>query len=177
VREGRLDASFYFGELDQAEFAGLPLTETAYRIAAPAAWRARVERAGWQEIAALPWILTPPISTHSRLVQAMFAEHGVSPTKVMQADNESVIANLVESGLGLSLLREALAREAQAAGQVCLWSDARLRTTLWFVALEKQVTDPAIAALRGVLQQLWGLGDSADDASAARLPERAALEP
>lgn len=177
VREGRLDASFYFGELDQAEFAGLPLTGTAYRIAAPAAWKARVDRAGWQEIAALPWILTPPISTHSHLVNALFAEHCVSPIKVVEADNESVIANLVASGVGVSLLREAPALEAQAAGQVCLWGKARLRTTLWFVALEKHAADPAIAALRGVVEQLWGLGESADDAASARLRERAELEP
>jgi len=176
LREGRLDASFYFGALGQTEFAGLPLTETVYRVAAPAAWKARVDAAGWREIAALPWILTPPISTHSRLVNALFAEHGVSPTKVIEADNESVIANLVESGLGASLLREALALEAQAAGQVCLWGEARLSTTLWFVTLEKHAADPAIAALRGVLQELWGLAKPAPDTS-ARLRERAELEP
>jgi len=177
LREGRLDASFYFGELGQAEFAGLPLTETAYRVAAPAAWKARVDRAGWQEIAALPWILTPPISTHSRLVKALFAEHGVAPIKVVEADNESVIANLVESGLGVSLLREAPALEAQAAGQVCLWGDVRLSTTLWFVTLDKHAADPAIVALRGVLEALWGTADGGRPAASTRLRERAELEP
>ena len=177
VREGRLDASFYFGELGHAEVAGLALTETAYRVAAPAAWKARVDAAGWQEIAALPWILTPSISTHNHLVKALFTEHGVSPSKLVEADNESVIANLVESGVGVSLLREALALEAQAAGQVCLWGDARLSTTLWFVYLETHAADPAIAALRGVLEETWGAAVPGSRKELLGLRERAELEP
>lgn len=175
VREGRLDASFYFGELEQPDITGLPLSEAAYRVAAPASWRARVDAAGWQEIGALPWILTPPISTHHRLLKALFAKHGVSPTKFVEADNESVIANLVESGLGLSLLREAAALEAQRTGQVCLWGGARLSTTLWFVTLEKHSADPAIAALRGVLEETWKTGRRRR-AGSARLRERAQLQ-
>jgi DNA-binding transcriptional LysR family regulator len=176
VREGRLDASFYFGELDQSDVTGLALTETAYRVAAPAAWKARVDAAGWKEITALPWILTPPISTHHRLLQALFAEHGVSPTKFVEADNESVIANLVESGVGLSLLREASALEARRAGQLCLWGDTRLSTTLWFIALDTHAADPAIAALRGVLEETWKDGERRPVRS-ARPRERARLEP
>ncbi|MDX1375002.1 MAG: LysR family transcriptional regulator [Burkholderiales bacterium] len=155
VQAGRLDASFYFGALEQQDVAGLALTETAYRVAAPATWKARVETAGWKEIAELPWILTPPISTHSRMLETLFAKHGVSPARIVEADNESVIASLVASGLGVSLLHETLGLRAQAAGQVCLWSDARLTTTLWFVTLEKHAADPAIAALRAVLQETW----------------------
>jgi DNA-binding transcriptional LysR family regulator len=174
VREGRLDASFYFGALDAPDVSGMPLTETAYRVAAPAAWKRRVDAAGWQEIAALPWILTPAISTHHRLLKALFAEHGVSPAKFVEADNESVIANLVESGLGISLLREAPALDAQANGRVCLWGSARLTTTLWFVALEKHAADPAIAALRSVLEETWK-DDGQPRARSARPRERAPL--
>ena len=176
LREGRLDATFYFGELDASDISGLPLAESAYRIAAPAAWKTRVDAAGWREIAALPWILTPPISTHSRMLETLFAEHGVSPAKFVEADNESVIASLVASGLGVSLLREALALESQSAGEVCLWDNARLTTTLWFVTLEKHATDPAIAALRAVLKETWR-SDRPRPSRSGRLRERAELEP
>ena len=176
LREGRLDATFYFGELDASDISGLPLAESAYRVAAPAAWKTRVDAAGWREIAALPWILTPPISTHSRMLKSLFEEHGVSPAKFVEADNESVIANLVESGLGVSLLREAPALEAQSVGRVCLWGSTRLTTTLWFVTLEKHATDPAIAALRAVLEETWR-SDRPRPSRSGRLRERAELEP
>ena len=41
-------------------------------MVAPVAWRDRVAAADWDAITALPWIVTPPISTHSMLGQEMF---------------------------------------------------------------------------------------------------------
>ena len=155
VRDGALDASFYFGDAPGREVAALALTEVVYRVAGPVAWKPRIERAGWAAIAAMPWIVTPPISTHHRLVHALFGERGVEPSKVVEADNESVISNLIESGVGLSLLREDLARAKQAAGEVCVWPPARLSTTLWFIWLAERRGDPLIAALGELLQQTW----------------------
>lgn len=156
VREGALDASFYFGEVTDPEIARLRLREIVYRVAAPAEWRERLESADWNAVAALPWIHTPPISTHSRLVHALFWEHGVVPTRVVEADHESDIVNLVSSGVGLSLMRDDLAREREAAGDVCVWAPARAATTLWFIYPAARANDPLIAALVDVVRELWG---------------------
>jgi DNA-binding transcriptional LysR family regulator len=157
VRDGELDASFYFGELAHPGVGGLALRGISYRIAAPTAWRNRVSDAGWSSIATLPWVITPAISTHHQLVRKLFDKHGVAPTKVVEADQEFVIANLVESGVGVSLIREELALEMQAAGEVCLWSDVRLDTTLWFIYALERERDPVIRALLEVLADTWGL--------------------
>lgn len=155
VRGGALDASFYFGAVPERGIAAHALTELVYRVAGPAAWKARIEHADWTAIAALPWILTPSISTHNRQVHSLFSAHGVEPSKVVEADNESVISNLIESGVGLSLLREDIARAKEAAGAVCVWPGARLRTTLWFIYLAQRQADPLIVALRDVLGRVW----------------------
>jgi DNA-binding transcriptional LysR family regulator len=157
VRDGELDASFYFGELAHPGVGGFALRGISYRIAAPAAWRSRVSNAGWNSIATLPWVITPAISTHHQLVRKLFDKHGVAPTKVVEADQEFVIANLVESGVGISLIREELALTMQAAGEVCLWGDVRLDTTLWFIYALEREDDPAIRALLEVLSDTWGL--------------------
>lgn len=155
VRDGELDASFYYGELEHPSVDRLRLRETVYRVAAPAAWSERVTDADWAQIAQQPWVITPSISTHHKLVRALFEQHGIAPTKVVEADQESVIANLVVSGVGLSLIREELALEQQAAGDVCLWRDVRLETTLWFIYLLARKNDPVIRALLGVLSDTW----------------------
>lgn len=165
VRDGTLDASFYYGDLRSPQVTGLALRELTYRIAAPAGWRQRIEGADWDALAALPWIVTPHISTHHRLMQAVFDEHRVAPSERVEADNEAVISNLVASGLGVSLMREDLARAREAAGEVCIWPKARLRTTLWFIYRAERASDPLIAALRGVVAETWGV--------AAPEPERA----
>lgn len=155
VRDGELDASFYYGELEHPGVDGLRLRESTYRVAAPAAWSDRVVDADWSQIALQPWVITPSISTHHKLVRALFDKHGIEPTKVVEADQESVIANLVVSGVGLSLIREDLALEKEAAGEVCLWRDVRLETTLWFIYLAARKDDPVIRALLAVLHDTW----------------------
>ena len=46
VRNGELDASYYYGPLDHADVASMPLRTLVYRVAAPAAWRDRVRACG-----------------------------------------------------------------------------------------------------------------------------------
>jgi DNA-binding transcriptional LysR family regulator len=161
VLSGELDASFYYGDIEHPGVGRLRLRGSAYRVAAPAAWNRRVVDADWSEIALQPWIITPSISTHHKLVRALFDKHGIEPTKVVEADQESVIANLVVSGVGLSLIREELALEKEAAGEVCLWRDVRLETTLWFIYLLAREDDPVIRALLGVLRDTWKLAGQA----------------
>jgi DNA-binding transcriptional LysR family regulator len=155
VRDGELDASFYYGELEHPGIERLRLRAMTYRVAAPAAWKSRVVDADWEEIATQPWIITPSISSHHMLVRALFDKHGVEPTKVVEADQESVIANLVVSGVGLSLIREESALEKEAAGEVCLWRDVRLETTLWFIYPAARKDDPVIGALLDVIHDTW----------------------
>ena len=155
VRGQSLDASFYYGDLATAEVAGFALTEVIYRVAGPAAWSERLRNADWSALAAMPWILTPPISTHHRLVSGLFDEHGVSPSKVIEADNEGVIVNLVESGLGLSLVREDLVLGSARSSGVCVWDKARLRTPLWFIYRADRSQDPLITALLAILGETW----------------------
>jgi DNA-binding transcriptional LysR family regulator len=158
VRDGELDAGFYFGALAHPGVDGLRLRGISYRVAAPAAWKQRVLDADWTAIAALPWIVTPPISTHHELLRTLFDQHGVEPAKVVEADQEFVIANLVVSGVGLSLIREELALEREAAGEVCLWRDLRLETDLWFIYRAGRDSDPVIRVMLDVLIDAWKPG-------------------
>ncbi|HEY5310765.1 MAG TPA: LysR family transcriptional regulator [Casimicrobiaceae bacterium] len=155
VRDGALDASFYYGSLTHPTVASLPLRNVAYRVVAPIAWRERVEGAPWEEIVAMPWVMTPPISTHSALAGELFREHGVSPARRVEADHEAVISSLVVAGLGVSLMREDLAIAAVAAGDVVLWSDKRLLTTLSFIYLAEREDEPVLRALRDMLARVW----------------------
>jgi DNA-binding transcriptional LysR family regulator len=157
VRNGTLNASFYFGELNSPNVTGLRLCDIVYCVAAPAAWKDRVESADWAEIAALPWIFAPAVSTHNQLLHQLFRDHGAEPTKVVEADQESVINSLIESGVGLSLMREDHAEAGIAGGKVIVWGQERLTTTLWFIYSAEHAHDPAIVALIEVARDLWSL--------------------
>jgi DNA-binding transcriptional LysR family regulator len=155
VRDGELDAAFYYGPLVHPDIASLPLQKLFYRVAAPAAWRERVEHADDAAIAALPWIMTPPISTHHALATHFFAARGLAPTTVVEADNELLIRSLVVAGVGVALMREDLAEEAAAEGGVCLWPDARIETMLQFVWPRARGGEPALAAMTRLVRDSW----------------------
>jgi DNA-binding transcriptional LysR family regulator len=165
VRERSLDVSFYFGELENLNIAGLRLRDMVYRVAAPAAWKDRVANADWTQVAELPWILAPSVSTHNQLVHSLFREQGAEPSKVVEADQESLINSLIVSGLGLSLMREDQAHAAEAAGEVVVWGKSRLATKLWFIHAAERSDDPVISALVEVIGTTWGLAPSLGSSS------------
>jgi len=167
VREGELDASFYYGGLIHPSVESIALRTVAYRVAAPMAWRDRVEDAGWEEIAALPWIMTPAISTHSALANQMFDAHGLAPAKRIEADNEAVISSLVVAGVGVALMREDLALETAAAREVCLWTEARAETSLQFIYLQERREDPVVHALADVVREVWSVREPVAEESPA----------
>ncbi len=157
VAAGELDASFYYGELHHDDVAGLALREVVYRIVGPADWCSQIKSADWREIADMQWIIPPAISTHHKLAHAILSKHGVKPSKVIEADQEAVVSSLVVSGVGIALMREDLAMEKVAAGEVCVWKDIRLPSTLWFIYLRNREDDPVIRALLPLLGEVWGV--------------------
>lgn len=157
VRDESLEASFYYGHVPVPQISGIALRDFAYRIAAPAAWRHRVEHAGWPEIGVLPWIMPPPVSTHHQFAAALFREQGVEPAKLIGADDEAVVSSLVAAGVGLALMREDVALQMEQAGEVCLWRDTRIDTTLRFIFLRSREHDPIVRALIDVVKGSWQL--------------------
>lgn len=155
VRDGELDASFYYGSLEHPDVAGVPLLDYAYRIVGPAAWGDRLRHASWEELVQMPWILAPKISTLRSLVEDLFAKRGSSPTMRVEADNEAVMRSLVIAGGGVAMMREDLALESAASGDIALWNKVRLETTLKFLHLRQREDDPVIRALLDVLHDIW----------------------
>ena len=165
VRDGVLDASFYYGELRHANVAGLPLRRLVFRVVAPAAWKDRLRLSGWEQVAAMPWIIPPPISSHHQLAHTLLQQHGVTPSRVVEADQEAVIASLVASGVGIALMREEVAFEKAATGEICIWNEEQIDSMLWFVTQRQRENDPIILALIDMQRTLWAVPDVTNPAS------------
>ena len=155
VRDGTLDAGFYYGQLRHLSVTGLPLRRLVFRVVAPAAWQDRLRLSGWEQVAAMPWIIPPPISSHHQLAHTLLQHHGVSPSRVVEADQEAVIASLVVSGVGITLMREDVAFDKAAAGEICIWNDEQIDTMLWFITQRQRENDPVIHALNEMQRDLW----------------------
>jgi DNA-binding transcriptional LysR family regulator len=155
VRAGTFDASFYFGAPPGADLRAIPLRDIVYRVAMPAAWAAELRDAPWEIVARRPWIVAPEPSTHRQLVMELFRAPAPQPERIVEADNESVIINLVESGVGISLLRDEVARHSVEAGRSEIWPRSQVATKLWLVHLADRETDPLLVALTDALREVW----------------------
>ena len=111
--------------------------------------------ASWNLANCAPWILAPPTSSHRQLAMELFQARGVSPVQVIEADNESVILNLVESGVGASIAREEPALASAQQQRIAIWPGAELTAQLWFIFAAQCAADPVLEAMRAVLRDVW----------------------
>jgi DNA-binding transcriptional LysR family regulator len=154
VGEQSLDASFYFGSLPAADLRSIPLRDISYRVAMPLPWADELVGASWDALADRPWIIAPEPSSHRQLVTELF-DGRTQPQRIIEADNESLIVNLVESGVGASLIRAEIATPMADARRAAIWPGAGVTTQLWLVHAADRDGDPLLAALRDVLLEAW----------------------
>ncbi|MDP4608907.1 MAG: LysR family transcriptional regulator [Burkholderiaceae bacterium] len=159
-------------ELDVGFFLGEPNTQTEpphgaqawhcqllsrfrYRVLAPSGWGNRVNGQSWRDLAKLPWIITPKQSAHHRMLAAVMHPLGLELPQAALVDQESSMVDLVRSGVGLSLAREAIAmREAQASGLV-IADSVHLDCDLTFICLASRLQEAPIQAAVRAVQAAW----------------------
>ena len=57
--------------------------------------------------------------------------------------------------MGLALIREDIALELEAAGEICVWDSVRITSQLWFIFLKDRAADRVISALLEVEADVW----------------------
>lgn len=161
IDRGELDVGFHLDLPDDplgADWQVRPLTRFTYRVLAPAGWGPQVRGMDWKALASLPWLATPPASAHHRLQRRVFGPGsltGLEPRRVALVDQEASMLDLVRSGVGLSLVRDAIAiREAQARGLV-IADRVALDCELSFVCRANRAGEPVIAAAWAALDTVW----------------------
>ena len=162
VRLRKLDVGYFIeGAQDHADphFHSIRLTQFQYLVLAPAGWQDRIEKAAphrsWHELAALPWIGTPPASAHYRLLSRIFSEFGVTQFKVAEVDLEQSMIDLVKSGVGISLVRNTTALAEAHTHGLTIIEGVSVPASLTFVALAERLEEPSIAAALHLVQDQW----------------------
>ena len=155
LREGKLDCGYFVGSALPPNILGIVLSPLRYRVVAPAAWSGLVAAADWEEIAALPWVVQPELGAPRQLAREMFREHGVEPKKLIIADQEDAVVDLVGSGAGMALLHERTAHAAIETGELILWGDESRLANLWFCCLEQRQREPAVLAVTEIVEKIW----------------------
>ena len=157
IGAGALHGAFYIGPHIPREAAGLALHTQHYRVVAPAAMRQRVLRAGWRDLADLPWIGAPAQHHVQTLLKDLFARQGLVHRQVVEVDGGASPLGMVRAGVGLALLREELALPASEQGELVVWPHARVGAQLSFIHPRAAEHDPATVAALSALRGVWRL--------------------
>lgn len=157
VRKKEIDAGFFIGKNPYVNVHAVKLAEQCFRVVAPIAWKDRLESGGAKEIGRLPWIGLSQLSSFQKMTAELWRELNIAPKKITDVDHVPIIASLVQSGVGLGIMREDDAISLAEAGKVYLVPDVVKRTDLQFIYPADRVGDPILGALLEELAVEWNI--------------------
>lgn len=157
IQLGEIDAAIFLGNNVPAHTQALSLAKVWFRLVAPSAWRTRLAGASWSDAALMPWIRTTRPSANHEMIMSILREAAINPVEVVEADHELVIRSLVAAGIGIGLIREELALEAEKSGEVFIFGDCRVSSELMFIYPTQRKGDQRIVAVLSALKSVWGL--------------------
>lgn len=170
LRRGQLDAGFYLSAPKNRDASdrylgndlqATKLADFSYRVVGPAGWQKRIENATWKELSAMPWIGTPELSIHNRLLTKIFQMHNCVQNVVARVDQEASMLEMVRSGVGLCLSREAIALSQKQTSGLALCQSVNIPACLNFVTPKIPKSTLLVSAVTNVIEELWHLGPHA----------------
>jgi DNA-binding transcriptional LysR family regulator len=154
-KKGLLDGGFIYGDPETPGLEAIKLKKINVAVVGPVQWKAELADCGWQAIAKLPWIWTPPNCNFNRIGMKAFESRGLCPNKVTVADQEPLINTLVAAGIGLALMMEEEAQDAMARGRVAIWNETVGSLDLNFIYQKNRAADPMVKAITEAIRQVW----------------------
>ncbi len=155
IRDGMIDAGFIFGRPRRENLELLHLTEVSLVLAAPAAWREKFEHAPLRDILELPWVMPPENCPFYGKVSGLFREHSLQPVKSVSSDHETTTLQLVQSGIGVSLLPEFMCLSGERRGELVVWRGGKYAIDLCFAYPAASRQAPGISLMLELLQKIW----------------------
>lgn len=153
--KGRIDAGFIYGEPSHKDIQTILLKHCNIRVVGPAAWVKRLAGADWQEMAAMPWVWTPPTCTFCTIATAAFEKRNLKPLKVTIADHEPALATLVTAGIGLAVMIEDEAMAYFEEGKVAVWDEIVGTVDLNFAYNRRRENEAIIKAAIECVKAVW----------------------
>jgi DNA-binding transcriptional LysR family regulator len=156
LKTGELDLSLLLSRPIDPDFAYHQIGVVTFRVAGPAAWRNRIESAGWAELAAMPWITTAePNMAYSLLLRELFGPHGLELNTVARFDNAALGRAMLEAEVGLMLMRDEHVRQGLEQGTVAVSPIAQAEIPLLLAHLASRSLDPLITAFQEAAAGVW----------------------
>ncbi|MCW7755394.1 LysR family transcriptional regulator [Desulfobotulus sp. H1] len=162
LEEREIDVGFYFGNDNPAGVELCRLKTLDLMIIAPLEWKESLTSASLSELSDYPWIWASPDCSFRKVANTILSRKRLSLCQSVVVDDEITCRNLVRAGIGLALVLENDAREAEKEGAAFIWDKKNFQINLSLAWLEERKHEPAIEAITALIRELWsssfGLG-------------------
>lgn len=155
LQTGELDVAVFVGQATDTSLGFRPLGQIRYCIAGPTKWKDVILRGNWSELAKLPWISPVSNLPYSDALSEPFRQRGLPMNTVVEADSDVLIGAMVTHGVGLSVLREDHASDAEARGEMTVLPDWRLSRDILLAYPRKRQDDPVLKAFVHTIGSVW----------------------
>lgn len=155
VRKKELDAGFYLGKNPYRNVHSLVLSEFRYVLICPVAWYEALADAEDDALAHYPWIQFSQFLSLGKLMIEFYRQHNFSPKHVTTCDHISAAIDLVAAEVGLALVREDEALEAQQKGLIKVLPAYFMTEQLSFIYPEGQEENEMLQLLKAGIHHIW----------------------
>lgn len=155
IKSGEADVGVLLGRAIDPALTYYQLTAVEFVVAGPGAWREKLEHAGWDELAAMPWLTPNNSSAYSAMLAQLFGEKGLTLNSVVHWDNASLGRAILRAGWGVMLVREDHVAEAVREGSLALAPIARTQFPLCVVHQNSRHDDPLVRAFVDAASRVW----------------------
>lgn len=158
--DGELDCAFIFGNKIDPALISLPLLSVGLDIVGPIAWGRAIADANWEDIVGMPWILPTANCSFRKVLEEAFDSSGHKPKAFIEAGEENTIRRLVETGVGLSVVRRCEVHSPAAEGRLVSWAGCRLTLQASFCYRADCASDPRVNAFLSMVRAIWDVGNN-----------------
>lgn len=153
----KYDVGYVYGGVNEARLAAHFVHKAELVVAAPSGWQNRLDAATWVTLAGLPWICSDGYCPFQNILDDLFQARGLGTgyEKIAQVDDETTKAELVASGLGLSLLERSEAEKLVKQAQVTIWATDPIYCDLSIVCLAHRQHDPLVHTVVDHINRTW----------------------
>ncbi len=156
LHSGELDIGILLDRPIDPQLAYHQLTTVPFRVAGPIAWKQAIENADWTGLARMPWVAPNENSiAYTTMLRQLFEERGLALNAVAWFDNAALGRALLESGVGLMLMREERIRRGVEQGLLAVSPIAHTTFPLFLAHLASRRDDPLVDAFLGAAAQVW----------------------
>lgn len=150
---GTADLGIFNARTPERRITARPIAPLALYLAVPPALEvARPQTpAAWAALLAHAWVGPRAATCCAHAAEALFAKHGVRPTKRIEVVREADTRALVAAGAGIGLLHEGTALAAERAGEVRLLGQVHRRAHVFLGQAARRADEPLLRGLFALL--------------------------